>query len=251
MSGIVGTIQATQYPLPYQLAGVSVSVEGHAAPLLAITDTGSNTQQITFQMPADRTAATVPVVVSQSGQSGQLAVEPSLGWAFFSPLPPNFPYFGTPDLALVQHADYSVVTYDHPAQPGEVVMVYGTNLTSLYTSNPPPLGFPSPSSPLSYVPLVQVSGTESFYTFWVNGRSTEVQFIGLAPGQVGVFQINFRVPSDTPDGNAILAVSASCSTHGGAECIYAPSISANMPVRAATPQVPSTDRHAERVPLFG
>jgi hypothetical protein len=40
--GIVGTIQATQFPPRYQLAGVSVSVDGHAASLLAITDTGSN-----------------------------------------------------------------------------------------------------------------------------------------------------------------------------------------------------------------
>ena len=214
LSGIVGTIQATQYPLPTQLAGVSVTVNGTAAPLLAITDM-VYTQQITFQMPVDRTSVvTMPVVVSQFNQSGQSTfdVQPYRSWSFFFPLPPTFPYFGTPDSAFVQHADYSAVTYDHPAQPGEVVIVYGTNLTSYRAvHSAPPLGSPAPSS--SNVQVLQTNGQESFYTFWVNGQPTEVQYMGLAPGQVGVFQINFRVPNNTPDGNAILlAVSVGCST---------------------------------------
>jgi uncharacterized protein (TIGR03437 family) len=236
LSGINGNIQAVQYPLPYELAGVSVRVEDHAAPLLAIADIGGGTQQITFQMPIDRTALTVPVVVSQSGQNAQTAVVPDLAWRFFLTLPSTAPYFAAAGTALVQHADYSPVTFDHPAQPGEVVVVYGTNLASLReTSNPPALGFPSPSSPLSVVPPVVVSGLSGRYTIWINGKEPEVQFIGLTPSQVGVFQVNFRVPRDTPDGDAILlAVSATCS-YPEHDCVYAPSISARMPVRAALP----------------
>ena len=80
-----------------------------------------------------------------------------------------------------------------------------------------------------------VSGLSGRYTIWINGKEPEVQFIGLTPSQVGVFQVNFRVPRDTPDGDAILlAVSATCS-YPEHDCVYAPSISARMPVRAALP----------------
>jgi uncharacterized protein (TIGR03437 family) len=54
-------------------------------------------------------------------------------------------------------------------------------------------GAPSPLSPLS-LPTIPDN------TVTVNGRIVTPLFIGLAPGLVGIFQVNFILPADTPKG---------------------------------------------------
>src|SRR5258708_29149952 len=55
LTGIVGVIPAVGFPLPYSLAGISVTVGGVPAPILAVADVGSmhgtNLQQINVQVP--------------------------------------------------------------------------------------------------------------------------------------------------------------------------------------------------------
>jgi uncharacterized protein (TIGR03437 family) len=109
-----GIQEATHYPLPYQIGGVSVSLNGDPAPLLAVANLGEY-QQINIQMP---TGGGGTLEVSQSGNTGNIQAFPGFDWGAFFTDPSGH--------AIVQHADYSPVTPDHPAQPGEVVAAYGT-----------------------------------------------------------------------------------------------------------------------------
>ena len=74
LTGISGIVQASGYPLPYTLAGVSVTVYGNPAPILAVANWGESYEQINIQVPV----LPVPsdsnwqIQVTQSGQSGAM-----------------------------------------------------------------------------------------------------------------------------------------------------------------------------------
>ncbi len=119
-------------------------------------------------------------------------------------------------IAVAQHnSDYQLVTLDHPARPGEWIAAYASNLGPV--QNTPPTGSAAPLSPLSPLapaPPVQSAGIPS-YSLVVPRANQQVDYftepaesnyIGLAPGIVGVYQINFRVPDTSASGVASIYV---------------------------------------------
>jgi uncharacterized protein (TIGR03437 family) len=110
---------------------------------------------------------------------------------------------GLPCAPLVAHADGSLVTASSPASIGEALTawVFGLGLT-----NP---------TPITGQPSVEAPATEPFYlnfNYQVNalptkpyyGEPNEVPlaplYAGLAPGYVGLYQVNFTVPAQPPNG---------------------------------------------------
>jgi uncharacterized protein (TIGR03437 family) len=93
---------------------------------------------------------------------------------------------------------YSLVTEDNPAVPGESIIVMGTGLG---LTSPQPLdeglesGKPTPPSPYFLVPLV----ADDFVSSLAGGKTAQVEFVGLMPGQVGIYQINLKLNEDLPD----------------------------------------------------
>ena len=69
LTGINGIQSTDTLPLPYELAGISVTVSGAAAPLLAVADFGSY-QQINIQVPGLQVTPQI-LQVSQSGKPGR------------------------------------------------------------------------------------------------------------------------------------------------------------------------------------
>jgi uncharacterized protein (TIGR03437 family) len=100
---------------------------------------------------------------------------------------------------VAQHQDGSDITDSSPAVPGEHVSFYLSGLGD--TDIAVPSGTASPTSPLANV-LNQP-------TLTINGNTVPILFAGLAPGFVGVYQINFQVPSPLADGNYPLIISQS------------------------------------------
>jgi uncharacterized protein (TIGR03437 family) len=97
----------------------------------------------------------------------------------------------------IQHANYSPVSASSPAQPGEVVIVYATGLGPV--SEPVSTGQFAPTVPLALVTqLVSVS---------VGGEPAQVLFAGLAPGEVGVYQLNIQIPGNIASGPQDLVLS--------------------------------------------
>lgn len=113
LTGIVGVQAAREYPLPYEIAGVSVNVSGGSAPLLAVADL-SGYQQINIQMPYSQ-GAPLTIEVSQFGQSGQIPVQLPAAWGVF--------FTDSSGYAVAQHADYSLITPSSPAHAGEAVIL--------------------------------------------------------------------------------------------------------------------------------
>jgi uncharacterized protein (TIGR03437 family) len=84
----------------------------------------------------------------------------------------------------------------HPATRGSNIQVFATGLGPVM--NAPPDGAPAPSSPLAST-LRNVTAT-------IGGVSAPVLFSGLAPGFVGLYQVNVTVPPTAPAGDAIALV---------------------------------------------
>jgi uncharacterized protein (TIGR03437 family) len=98
---------------------------------------------------------------------------------------------------IAQHLDGSLVTQTAPAKPGEFIIFYLAGLGS--TDNAVATGAASPASPLAR-PLSEP-------VLMLNGAVQPYQFVGLTPGIVSLYQINFLIPAGTPDGDLPLVVS--------------------------------------------
>ena len=85
---------------------------------------------------------------------------------------------------------FQLVTSAAPVARGEVVQMYANGLGPV--DNQPATGEAAPSSPLATCRIApQVT---------IGGRNATVLFAGLAPGFVGLYQVNALVPTDAPTG---------------------------------------------------
>ena len=96
---------------------------------------------------------------------------------------------------------FSLITSENPAAPGEVISVFGTGL-GLTAPTPQDVGIrsgqPAPLDPLMNVPF----NATDFVSSLVNERAPVILFVGLMPGQVGVYQINMRINESLEDNPA-------------------------------------------------
>lgn len=186
------TIAATSGPLPITLGGVSVFVNGFAAPLLFVSP-----GQINFQVPWELgvDAGTAPFTVMVAGSST------IKGSRAGSPVNSTFTNTISAPVSRVAPGVYIVLTgtgtpvSSAPAGPGDVLVAYLTGMGPV--TIPQTTGVLAPGE-LSY--------TQETPTLTVGGQNAEVLFSGLTPGTAGVYQINFRVPSGVPSGGAPLVV---------------------------------------------
>ncbi|MBC8164533.1 MAG: S8 family serine peptidase [Bryobacteraceae bacterium] len=103
-------------------------------------------------------------------------------------------------LISIPIANQSPSLFEYPIQTrrSDVISLYANGLGPV--DNQPASGEPSPSGPLAT--------TRTAPTVTVGGRSAEVLFSGLAPGFVGLYQINLRIPADAPSGAQPVVISA-------------------------------------------
>jgi uncharacterized protein (TIGR03437 family) len=213
LTGIQGIQSAAALPLPYEIAGVSVLVDGAPAPLLAVADMGWY-QQINIQVP-DQFQSPQTIEVSQSGQTGQLNVDVydtlvygGVQWGVF--------FDDGTGHGVFQHADYTLVISDHPAQPGEVIIAYCSNLAPFSdVVNAPAIGYPAQASPLPSLSPIRSPFT-TLAKVLVNNQAAEILYAGLTPYSTGLFQINFRVPAGTAAGDAVVTATTDNSSCVGA-----------------------------------
>ena len=98
---------------------------------------------------------------------------------------------------IAQHSDFSLVNSDHPAKPGEYLVMYLAGMGQ--TSPAVPSGQPSPTTePLARV-MMQPTVT-------VDGQNAAIIYAGLTPGAAGLYQINFQVPSSAHSGDLNMVV---------------------------------------------
>jgi uncharacterized protein (TIGR03437 family) len=167
------TAQPSSTPLPNSLNGTSVLVNNIAAPLVYASAT-----QINFQVPSSLTTSPVTVQVkTTAGSSATYSVPLVLQG------PAIFQY--APNRAVAQNADGSLNSSKNPAAANSVITVYLTGQGAV--NNAVVDGAATPSSPLS-----KATATA---TATVGIQSATVQFLGLAPGFVGLAQANILLPN--------------------------------------------------------
>jgi uncharacterized protein (TIGR03437 family) len=220
------TGSAPGQPLPIKLGGTSVTVNGVAAPLLFVSPTQIDLEtpsatQICYGCSSFPTAAFV--VTTAAGSSDSVPVPISLS------APAAFTVDGSgcgraaaDNVAL----NYSVTpnSASNSAAPGDYVAIFGTGYGLVYF--PPPDGS-SDSKPQQ---LEQGVGV----TLGYNNPPTPYilpNYEGLAPGLVGVDQVNFQIPEWAQQGCSVPVVingqtnspAVTLSIHtGGGQCVDPP-----------------------------
>ena len=189
LTSATGIYLTSSLPLPTEFLDVAVHVNGSPVPLFAI-DNVNGQQQINFQVPwevANQTTATIEVlrsgVVSQSATVPVVAAQP--GIINYSSSGNNF--------GVILHANYQLADIGHPVQAGETVLIYCTGLGVVHS--PPADGAAASGQTTIATPVVTIGGI-----------SGAVPFSGLAPGFVGLNQVNVRVPAGVTPGNAVPVV---------------------------------------------
>ena len=191
------TIVASTVPLPTSLGGVTVQVNGIAAPLFFVSPF-----QINFQFPWELPnlgGASITVTVDGVSSSPQTVELNTAGPGIFTTSSTGtgqgaILIAGTGDLA----APFGSVPgrSTRAASRNGVISIYCTGLGDVV--NRPANGTRSPSSPLAT--------TFETPTVRIGGEPAEVTFSGLAPSFVGLYQVNVRVPQTAPTGNAVPVV---------------------------------------------
>lgn len=160
---------------PRDMNGVSVTINGIAAPLYYVSATQIN-GQIPFETAPGNATATVANNGSQTGQVKfqVVAAQPDV-------LVQNG---GTQAIAVNQTG--TVNTPSTPAHAGDVEVLY---LSGIGIPNPAvPTGAPSPSAE----PLARVNYS---YSITLNGQQVPVAYLGYAPGFPALVQANFTIPA--------------------------------------------------------
>jgi uncharacterized protein (TIGR03437 family) len=100
---------------------------------------------------------------------------------------------------IVAHEDFhGVVTTADPAIPGEIVHVYMTGLGG--TQPTPPTGSPTP-----FLAQANIRPVCSVAPQLENSHPAAVTFAGLAPGMIGIYQVDISIPTDVPPGDNLLS----------------------------------------------
>jgi uncharacterized protein (TIGR03437 family) len=179
-----GIDAATSLPLPLSISGVSVFLDGIAAPILSVSNVQGR-EQVNFQVPFEIAGrAQVSMVVRRNGQTSAAANVPVLALQ-----PAIYTLDGARGI-VVRVPDYNLVTSDRPLEPGGFAYVYAEGLGPV--ANQPVDGAAAPSAPLA--------NTLTDARLSLGGVPCRVLFTGLAPGLAGVYIVVFQVSVEAPSG---------------------------------------------------
>ena len=172
--------------LPLSLAGVSVSfdrVDARGSYPGRLHFVSGN--QINVQIPWEVQGRNSVLVKVSTGPLTESALY-TLPLNKYSPAFFEIPDLGGTGRQLVAALDeaYQVVSSTNPVQRGRVVQLFANGLGPV--TNTPPSGEVSPANPLSETTETPV--------VTIGGQNAPVQFSGLAPGNVGLYQVNVVVP---------------------------------------------------------
>jgi uncharacterized protein (TIGR03437 family) len=180
---------AVSVPFPSQMNSVAVRVNGEAVPLQFVSR-----QQINFFLPLETANRNLSsIVVSYAGAASTPA--PQTAGQFQMEAPGIFTLSADGQGAVLIGGIGLIARAagerSRPARRGEVVEIYATGLGSV--SNPPPPGAPGTAA----------SQTTGSTIATIGGVRAEVLYSGLAPGLVGVYQVNALIPASAPAGDRV------------------------------------------------
>lgn len=192
---------AAALPLPGELCSARLSIAGRRLPLLFASPT-----QINAQLPWDAAGEFMLRVSTPNGATEiPVAVSETAPAIFSVPADGGM-------LPALTHSDGRLVSASAPAEPSWWISVWMTGLGRV--AGEIQAGEAAPLSPL--LPVLAPVHVE------LGGRQLQPAFAGLAPGQVGLYQVVFRVPPDMPEGMHALTVVAGGRASGEAALAVRP-----------------------------
>jgi uncharacterized protein (TIGR03437 family) len=174
-------------PLATILGGTCVTLNNRPLPLL-MTSAG----QINAQVPVDLAAGRYPLVVRSvdrrvASVAQQVTVSRYAPSIFVDP---------TSGQTAIFHADGRPVNSEHPARRDERLVMYATGL-GVTRGGRVTSGAPAPSDPLATTDPIEVFFGDERYS----QSEMIVEWSGLAPGYIGLYQINLYVPGNRMRGD--------------------------------------------------
>jgi uncharacterized protein (TIGR03437 family) len=197
-------------PLPTILGGSCVTLDNTPLPLLM-----TSPAQINAQLPPKTTAAKHTVVVHSIDQKVATGAQ-SITVSKYAPAVVVDPQSGQ---TAVYFENGKPVTSSNPATRDQSLYVYATGL-GVTTGGSVIAGMPSPSSPLAVTAAVNVYFGDPGYS----QSAIIVNWSGLVPGMIGLYQINVTVPGTHMKGNALpitLKIGGVSSTAGSTPPVVA------------------------------
>ncbi len=175
------------FPLPSTLGNIKLTIGGIDAPLF-YAGKGQVNAQVPFEMTPGSQSQVTARAIPDSGAELDAVPEPIV---IGSARPGIFIAGGTQGAIL--NVSNQVVDASHPATAGDVIVIFCTGLGA---TDPPALtGQPAASG----VAVVQPSVT-------VGGVPAPLQYAGVAPGFVGLFQVNVVIPAGAGSGPSVPVV---------------------------------------------
>ena len=178
--GLASTIDiASTLPLPLELSGVSVTINGVSAPIWYVSP-----NQLNIQIPYEiATSGTVTLVVKNNGQtaSSTLTMAAAAPGVFVDGN--NAPVPSTAGKA------------------GQVLTMFVTGAGALSPS------LATGATPAASTPVASLPKPTQNVTVTVDGTSSTLQFYGNTSGVVGAIQVNYQVPASIGSGTHSVVVS--------------------------------------------
>ncbi len=171
LAGSTNSINTAEWPT--SLGGVTVLVNGRAAPLHSVSPS-----QVNFQVPASTPQGEARAEVRFNGSVSEPAQ-----FTVFSAAPGILT--SGADRAVIQNQDGSLNAPQNGAAPGSTIVVYMTGIGEV--DHPVADGLPTPGGPLARSTLRSSAS--------IGLIPANISFLGLTPGFVGLAQANIVVPN--------------------------------------------------------
>lgn len=179
----------TNLPLVASLQDLSFQFGVTAAPLYFVSG-GQVNLQVPWELAGQSTASLTATLSGTSGAAQTVTVAP------FAPAIFTLNSQGSGPGAILD-ASYNLVSSTNPATAGTTtILIYCTGLGAV--TNQPATGAAAPSSPFAE--------TTTTPTVTIGGVTASVSFSGLAPGYVGLYQVNVPVPAGVAAGTTVPVV---------------------------------------------
>jgi uncharacterized protein (TIGR03437 family) len=180
---------ATTVPLPTNLGGTQVFFDSVPAPLFYVSPT-----QLVVQVPFEMYTRTQALVEVVNNGIASLAVPVNL-----APFAPGIFTTGTGAPVITDYNTGQLVSPSAPASRGDTIVIWATGLGP--TVFDAPTGNPAPNAASATLLPIQVILKSASTGAQVNAT---MEYAGLAPGFIGLNQINVQIPQNAPTGTVIL-----------------------------------------------
>jgi uncharacterized protein (TIGR03437 family) len=177
LTSSTGINLTSSLPLPTDFQNVSVTVNGVQAALFAV-DSVNGQQQINFQVPWT-TQFIAKIQVTNRGAASPVVLTPV---QVSQPAIFNYSSGGNVFGAIL-HSNFKLADTADAAKAGETVLIYCTGLGYVVA--------PLPADGVAATGQM----TMNTPTVTIGGANAPVSFSGLAPGYVGLYQVNAQVPA--------------------------------------------------------